>query len=167
MKRWFPQITALLCAVSGMLLFTQCKKNKQDTPKDAAFSKTFLVGKKWRLTAQTINPGMDDGEGHIVTDIYATFPDCMKDDFIEYFADGTGVQDEGVTKCSAESQQRQPFRWNLKDDGTIEGQGDDDFAGTYRAEKINNNSFKITCTGYFRDETAAHQRTMVLVFTAF
>lgn len=74
MKKWFPKTVMVLCAVSGMLLFTHCKK---DNPNDSSF-KAFLIGKKWQLSAYTANPGMDDGEGHVITDIYAIFPAVRK-----------------------------------------------------------------------------------------
>ncbi|MGN7823959.1 hypothetical protein ACTJJB_27795 [Chitinophaga sp. 22536] len=163
MKKWFPKTGMALCAIAGMLLFAHCKKDKQDNPKDPSF-KEFLIGKKWQLSAYTANPGMDDGEGHVITDIYAVFPACMKDDFTEYFADGTGAEDEGATKCAAGNPQRRTFNWNLKADGTLEGRGDDDFTGTYRAEKISNTSYKVTGTGHFKDDPA--QRTIVLTFKA-
>nr|WP_295870222.1 hypothetical protein [uncultured Chitinophaga sp.] len=164
MKKWFPQSVMALCAVSGMLLFTQCKKDKKDDPKDLSF-KEFLVGKKWQLSAYTVNPGIDDGEGQVITDLYAVFPACMKDDFTEYFANGTAAEDEGPTKCSPASPQRRTFNWDLKADGTLEGRGDDDdFTGTYRAEKINNTSYKITGTGHYNDDPTP--RTVVLTFVA-
>lgn len=164
MKKWFPGTVMALCAVSGMLLFSQCKKDKKDSPEDPSF-KEFLIGKKWQLSAYTANPGIADEEGHVVTDIYAVLPACIKDDFTEYFADGTAAEDEGPTKCAPANPQRRTFNWTLKADGTLEGRGeDDDFVGTYRAEKISNTSYKITGTGHFKDE--ATQRTIVLTFKA-
>lgn len=146
----------------SMLLFTYCKKDKQDTPKDAPFGKEFLVGKKWQMTGYTVNPGMDDGEGHIITDVYAVLPACMKDDYTEYFADGTGAQDDSADKCAG-SPQRETFNWSLKADGSMEGHADDDFTGTYKGEKINGSSFKVTGTGYFKDEPNK-QQTVTLTF---
>lgn len=163
MKKWFPQTGMVLCAIAGMLLFTHCKKDKKDNPKDPSF-KEFLIGKKWQMSAYTANPGMDDGEGHVVTDILTILPPCITDDYTEYFADGTGVEDEGLTKCPGNTQQRKTFNWSLKADGTMEGGADDDFIGTYRAEKISDIAFKITGTGHFKDDPT--QRTIVLTFKA-
>jgi len=83
-----------------LLTFTACKKD-EDSPKTA---KDYLTAGFWKMTAGTIDPGIDFG-GTVITDFYAFLDACEKDDLTRFNADGTITDDEGATKCDPDDPQ--------------------------------------------------------------
>jgi lipocalin-like protein len=61
------------------------------------------------------SPGVDNGFGIIITDIYNDFiMDCSKDDLITFNNDGTLTEDEGETKCDpSDLQTTNDATWTL------------------------------------------------------
>lgn len=112
-KALFPATLTLILLTS--LLFTSCTK---DEPKKALTKTELLCSAPWKMTSSTIDPGIDFGNGVIVTDFYAQFDPCQKDDLIRYFSNGTGVYDEGLTKCYPLDQQMESFTWLFNSDET-------------------------------------------------
>ncbi|SEW50942.1 hypothetical protein [Chitinophaga arvensicola] len=149
-----------LVAFLSVLFFTQCKKDKNKPAQDV-MNANFLVGKKWQIKAMTITPGFG---GETVTDIYKGMAGCSKDDYVVYYADGTGSEDEGPTKCDENLPQQRSFIWKLSADGTLDQPVDDDFIGTWKAVKKSATSFTITGTGKISDDTVI--RTMVVTCEA-
>lgn len=161
-NRFAGDATLFLVAIITVLFFTQCRKHK-DEPANGGLNGAFLVGKKWQTKVMTINPGMDFGDGQLVIDMLQKMP-CLADNFTVFNADGTGVADEGADICPYATQRRN-FNWKLKDDGTLEGFGDDDFKGTYKAVKNSDKKVTITVTGKF-DEDDDMVRTLTIVYEA-
>ncbi|MDR6567883.1 hypothetical protein MRBLMN1_003583 [Chitinophaga ginsengisegetis] len=159
----FPRqrVALLLVAFMSVLFFTQCKKEKNKPGNEEGMNAAFLVGKKWQIKAMTISPGLEEEE---VQDLYKDLPACTKDDYVIYNANGTGVEDEGPTKCDGNMPQTRTFNWNLKTDGTLEQPVEDDFTGTFKAVKTSATSFTITGTGKFGDDTVT--RTIVITCNA-
>jgi hypothetical protein len=109
----FSPILAAICC--GFILFTACKKNNDDNDVNMSAKKQLLVAGKWRISAQTATlnyMGQDT-----TLDEYALMPDCDKDDFAQFAADGTGTIDESVNKC-ADDQQIEHATWYLLDNDT-------------------------------------------------
>ena len=66
------------------------------------------------MSAGTISPGIPDGEGNIITDLYAGNDACDNDDETIFKADGTGSQNEGATKCDPDGEQELgTFAWSF------------------------------------------------------
>lgn len=89
--------------------FVACKKD------DAAPQPTkteLLAGGKWKLTALTVSPAYPSN-GASVTDVFAIYPACVKDDFQTFAADGTYTYDEGSTKCDPASLQTEKGTWKF------------------------------------------------------
>ena len=85
------------------VLMSSCKKDENQTT-DA---KTLLTAHKWRLTAYTVNPGVDaEGDGVIVTDLFAHFfgsgDECMKNTSYEFKADNSMVIIDGCDEYPME-----------------------------------------------------------------
>ena len=94
-----------------MLLFA-CKKD------NAASSKTqLLVKSPWLFESG----GVDlDGNGSIDFDLStAGIPACVTDNKGIFNANGTGVNDEGATKCDPAEPQTMPFNWALTNNETV------------------------------------------------
>jgi hypothetical protein len=72
----------------------------------------------WKTTSYAVNPGISFG-GTIITDLFVFFPACTRDDTYKYNAGGTGVEDEGATKCDPLDPQSSPFTWAFNPTETI------------------------------------------------
>ena len=91
----------LLCLGVGAL--SGCKK--EDTT-----SRTYLLtAKNWRVSA-AFSTLIANGQP-VVTDSYATFPACDRDDFFKFNSDSSLVRDQGSFKCDASASQALTSRW--------------------------------------------------------
>jgi hypothetical protein len=109
-------IVFLLLLVNFTL--SSCKKDKTVTE--------LLTNGSWKNTAISIDPGIDlDGTGTLVTDLFAQFPPCTKDDLTIFKTGGVYDSDEGATKCSVSDPQTTQGVWVLSADEktmTIDGE---------------------------------------------
>jgi hypothetical protein len=107
----------LIIAALAFLTISSCKKEDEKTT--PAKTKTeLLTSKPWKSTALTINPGLSI-DGPKITDFFAQMPSCSKDDTDKYNVGGTGVNDEGATKCHTSNPQSTPFTWVFHPSETI------------------------------------------------
>ena len=97
-------LVSILLATSFFAI-SGCKKTKTKTE--------LLTDGSWKVTAQSINPGVDlNGDGTLDTDLYAQFvEDCTKDNFSTFKSDGSFVDDEGATKCDPTDPQTTNGTW--------------------------------------------------------
>lgn len=95
---------ALVC-VRGM-----CTKNEETAGK----SRTDLISSgNWYFSAYTADPAIDyDGDGTKETDLLSVMPQCHKDNYYLFRADGTGEFNYGVQKC-ANDPQSIPYKWSF------------------------------------------------------
>ena len=107
--------TMLALSLLTTVLFTSCTK---DEPKKALTKSELLCSAPWKATSLTIDPGIDYGNGVIVTDLFAQRETCEKDDLIKYNSNGTGVLDAGLTKCYPLEPQLVSFSWLFNADET-------------------------------------------------
>jgi len=123
MKNNFPVVLSLL------LLLSACKK--QDTVSPIETQTAILTSGNWHLTASTI-----DG----LFDVYATLPDCRKDDYYHYNTTGMVETNEGPSTCNATDPQIQHAQWRFLNEyaNTIEIGGN-----KYYVEFLDYNVFKI------------------------
>lgn len=71
-----------------------CKKEKDLTKTE------IITQKPWKITAHTISPPIDYPGFGVISDFYALYYDCMKDDIWVFKPAGTYTMEEGATKCS-------------------------------------------------------------------
>lgn len=112
MKKQIFILSAVILSV--VMVFSSCKKDEDD----AKSKKDILVAKTWQITAITINPGMDLGDGTIITDLFAFMDDCAKDDFMTFKTDGSYTTDEGASKCDEADPQTSQGTWAINADET-------------------------------------------------
>jgi hypothetical protein len=105
----------LFLAVSILLIITSCKKEEEEKPKTRT---ELLTAKPWKLTALTVNPGINIA-GTTITDFYTQLPSCEKDNIEKYNIGGTGFYDEGASKCNPSAPQTRPFTWIFNPSETI------------------------------------------------
>ena len=78
---------AILCySLLAVAIISSCKKDKDDEPQG-------IVG-KWKQVSGTYNPTYFG-----ITNYFALYDDCEKDDIIELKANNTWELTEGATKC--------------------------------------------------------------------
>jgi hypothetical protein len=98
-------LTALVCLVA--FSFSACKKSKSKSRTD------LITESSWKYQ----DAGLDvNRDGTVDAPIPAGFmQSCDTDNTITFKSDGTGIADEGATKCNAASPQSSPFTWSFKD----------------------------------------------------
>lgn len=108
--------------VSAFVLFTACSKDKC-TKKSSTSNAQLLTGKNWYLVELNEYPGISDGKGGMITDIFSLIRDCNRDNFQNYQSDGILLDDQGLVNCS--SMPPKTYRpWKLENNETILARGD-------------------------------------------
>ncbi|MGE7776861.1 lipocalin family protein [Chitinophaga sp. NPDC101104] len=106
------KITILFSCAIMLTGAVSCSKKKKDEAGPSGSVTQMLVGTKWRLTAQTINPAVDvTGDGVPDSDMFAFMPECAKDDYVIFSTGGVYQLFEGQKKCS--DAQEAPGTWVL------------------------------------------------------
>lgn len=86
----------LLVAFAFLTVFSACKKDDEPSGKT---KEDLLTGKKWKMTAATIDPAILG-----ISDWYAQMEECEKDNFTEFKKGGQAVFDEASNRCDGEPQ---------------------------------------------------------------
>ena len=146
-----------IALIATFAFFTSCSKDSTSTP--TAESKTQkLVGKNWFMTAATINPGIPDGMGGTINDIFAFFDDCEKDNFMNFNANGMYVIDEGISICDSTNSQTTPGTWKFTNNETNLILDD---STAYGIEQIEASMMKLKMTG----NIGGSDQTITFTFT--
>jgi len=102
----------LMALALAFLIVSSCKK--EETKSETKSKTELLTAKAWKITAQTINPGVVVSPNlPAVTDLFALYGPCQKDDTEKYNTGGTGVSDEGASKCDPTDPQSENFTWSF------------------------------------------------------
>jgi len=112
MKNYFKILSLL--SIATILVVSSCKKEE-----DSKSLSDYLTAGNWKVTAMTINPGIDF-QGTVITDYYSlNTEDCSKDDFMKFNADGTLIEDEGSIKCNPDDPQTVTSNWTLNENTSV------------------------------------------------
>jgi hypothetical protein len=94
------------------LLSSNCKKSS-----GGSSNTTLLTTSAWIYDTGGIDA---DNNGTIDSPFPAGFiQSCESDNLISFKSDGTGIIDEGATKCNAADLQDRSFTWSFKDNSTL------------------------------------------------
>ncbi|HEX6180801.1 MAG TPA: lipocalin family protein [Chitinophagaceae bacterium] len=134
MKQLVPAIFACALAFS----FTACKKSKTQT-------KTDLIAKSaWKFDNAALDMNRD---GTADAPVPAGFLQaCDTDNTITFNADGTGIADEGATKCSPANPQTSQFTWSFKDNEQVINLSNSIFgglSGEVKVKTLNENQMEL------------------------
>jgi hypothetical protein len=93
----------LFVALFAIILFSSgCKKKHDDQP--ATKTRTELISSgTWKFSGAT-SSGFD---------VSSFIQSCQKDNTLTFHTDGTGVIDEGTTKCNVADPQSSSYNWNF------------------------------------------------------
>jgi hypothetical protein len=101
----FSAMKKLLLLSLAVMALGACKK-------DDSSSRTYLLtSKNWRVSAAT-NTLIVNGQP-VVTDTYATYPACDRDDFYRFNSNNSVVRDQGLLKCNASAPQTVTGPWSF------------------------------------------------------
>ena len=155
-------LSATLALCFSIIILSACKKDKdQAQPQDV---EALLLNKSWKLTAFTVDPAIDFGNG-ATNDVLSYWDDCEKDDLFIFKPNGVFIIDEGATKCDPGDPQQSTGTWSYNKtsklltycigtpgfcygySGTITEINDTQFKAT-SSESINNTTYdyKVTFT---------------------
>ncbi|MBN2273289.1 MAG: hypothetical protein JXK95_03065 [Bacteroidales bacterium] len=96
------KINALLLVFLFILLLPACEKDKDLTRTE------IITQKPWILTASTVNPALETDYG-LISDFFAIYPDCLRDDIWVFKTTGSFTKEEGVSRCN----QSDPTVWDV------------------------------------------------------
>jgi hypothetical protein len=92
----------LILVLLTTIIFS-CEKEKDLTKTE------IITQKPWKLTAKTINPAIDYPGIGIISDFFALYNDCSKDDIWVFKSTGSYTMEEGATKCNTTD----PTVWDM------------------------------------------------------
>jgi len=137
-----------------LLAFAACKKD--------SLSKTDMLtdASGWKMTALTTDPAfVNPITGTQITDLYAQFDACDKDDITTFNSNGTYVSDEGATKCDPSDPQTTSGTWLLSaDENTITVDGE-----SWTIVELSKSTMKVSYP--FVDDSAGITYTWTATFT--
>ena len=91
-----------------LLSLAACSKSKETVPKDTTVA--LLESSDWRITTLTVVPAQNG-----VTDILASLPPCLLDNFFQFKAGGIFNSDQGAIKCSPTFPQVDVGTWSYSE----------------------------------------------------
>jgi len=93
--------------LSFLVIAVSCKKSSPDKPADK--TKTELITQStWKF----------DNAKVAGTDISSLLDDCDKDNTVTFSSNGSGIVDEGTSKCDPTDPQTVDFSWNFNNNET-------------------------------------------------
>lgn len=105
------KITLLLaCFTTAVIVLSSCGKEEDNNNNPTPKTKTQLLSQgTWKFSSATV--GGADASAFVQT--------CQKDNILTFAAAGTGILDEGATKCNAADPQTSPFTWTWASNETV------------------------------------------------
>jgi hypothetical protein len=117
-----------LAVLLSAVLLTNCKKDTPapepeptpaPTPPPPPTNTEKLTGKNFKLTALTVNPGLNVS-GTVITDLYTNLMEaCEKDNLLSFTADGKYKEDEAGSKCDPTDPQVVTGTWSFNSTESI------------------------------------------------
>jgi hypothetical protein len=105
------KILSVTTALTLLLIFIleACKKDKDEA--QAQDVEALLLNKNWKLTAFTISPSIDFGNG-LTNDVLSNWDNCDKDDLYIFKPNDVFLSDEGSAKCNPGDPQQNTATWS-------------------------------------------------------
>jgi len=107
LKKLFPVAFVLISQAACSKTSVPAVPN-EPTPKDTTVA--LLESSDWHITTLTVTPAQNG-----VTDVWASLPPCLTDNFFRFKAGGIFNSDEGLTKCNPAIPQIDEGTWSYID----------------------------------------------------
>jgi hypothetical protein len=104
MKIFFRLIISILVLV---VFGYSCKKDKSTVSNNPQ----LITSSPWLFSSAQVDQN-NDGVGDVTLPPSFLTP-CYTDNFLTFSINGSGILDEGLTKCNASDPQTVPFTWNF------------------------------------------------------
>jgi hypothetical protein len=140
------EIKIVLIAGIFIMVLGGCKKST--APPAAKTNTDLLTQKTWKCIK--VEKGGVDYTGLV--------PSCIIDNITTFVSSGTGIVDEGATKCSDTDPQQQPFTWVFQSNETVLVVTQGSTTQPASILQLDDNTLKIQTVymGYNVVETSAH-----------
>jgi hypothetical protein len=131
------------CILITAFWLTACDK---DDEKKEPTKTDLLSSQSWKYD----NGGVDQDRNGTIDFTFASLSvlqPCILDNIGTFNANGTGVADEGATKCSTAAPQIIPFTWNFQNSETeinIQGPGLFGLGGKFTVKELSATAFSIS-----------------------
>ena len=139
--------------LAGSLVFAACSKNEKNATKTE-----LITASPWKYD----NAGMDaNKDGSIDFSITSQLQACMTDNTLKLNTDGTGMVDEGPTKCDPSAPQSLAVTWSFTSDEAnlnLGGGGLFGLSGQFKILTLNATTLKLS-----KDTTVAPFGAVALV----
>ncbi len=151
----------ILLAFAICFLIPACKKDKTKDP-----TKTELItSSSWKYESGGIDQNRD-GTVDLTFESTGYLQPCILDNFGTFNVNGTGVSDEGPTKCTTTAPQTTSFTWNFLSNETminINGSGLFGLGGQFKILELSSTKFRISKDTSFSLIPAAPPITVGLI----
>jgi hypothetical protein len=107
MKKQLGFLCVLIAA--NFFIYSSCNKNDNPPPPTPKTKTQLLTQAAWKFKGATAAG----------TDVSAQLQTCQKDNIMTFAVNGTGMIDEGPTKCNPADNQTSSFNWNFASNETI------------------------------------------------
>lgn len=153
---------AILPCLAFAFILGACDSDKSAAP--ASEKKSMLVAAKWKLTGHTVAPAVDLMEnGVMVSDLWVTTSECIRDDITTFHSNGTFSVDAGGLRCGDDDPQTETGTWSLNAAEDSLSMTYDAFpmTGVRKLDGLTASSFKLSSGSTGWSDGANHTRTMV------
>ena len=107
-------LSSILVVFLVLTVFISCKKENKIPTKTE-----LITANSWKMSAMKSNPAiMVSSLPFGVTDIYPFLPECVKDNYIDFYSDGKLISYEGTLKCDSASADTYLGTWAFSADET-------------------------------------------------
>jgi hypothetical protein len=132
----------LFFGIFSLALFG-CKKDDSSSS-GGSTNATLISQQSWKFN----NAGLDpDKNGTIDMDVSSQIPTCVTDNSVSFSTNGSGVSDEGATKCNTADPQTVPFTWSFASNETminISGNAIAGKGGQYKIIALSSTQFTLS-----------------------
>ena len=133
----------VLTALGFLLVFVAC--NKDDDDKTTQTKTQLLTSGSWKYESGGVDVDRN-GSVDITLESTGAVPPCLLDNIATFSADGSGVNDEGPTKCDNSLPQTAPFNWSFANNETainLSGTGFAGVTGQFKISTLTTTNFTI------------------------
>lgn len=133
-----------ILTIAACFVFAACSKDK---PENTGPTKTeLLTSGAWKYESGGADLNKD-GTIDLTLETLGLVPACLLDNSATFNADGTGVNDEGATKCDPSLPQTTSFNWSFANNETalnITGSGFAGISGQFKITTLSTTRLTIT-----------------------
>lgn len=134
----------LLACMAATLLFSCTKKDEESKTPDPKPVTSKAVG-SWKTIAKVADrPVYHWNTIEYVTDLWDREEECVKDNLLILKADGTGLGDEGATKCKESDAQSTPAGTWKESDGKLTYVDSDGETDSYTIDRLDDSIMVLT-----------------------